>query len=204
MPKDPVEFTIGDYLFRHHPPKAMPRVVEYDKLRVRLDHDSGVLNTLAFTFEKADFQEMASGEPSGVARLIRLLSMLIDGNKPPTNEPVDDKTADTSALTPERDELPRTLKGLCLYYAKFGRLESASKMADDSVVWNALQTEEAFNQHPCEVAPLVCAFRVIGELFAPFGNQLRDLYEKAKAERSSNSSSDNAEASEPTAPTSLT
>ena len=199
MPKTPVEFTFADHRFRHTPLMAMPLAREFDKLRIRLDHESGTLGTLAYTLEDSDLDDMVSLSPTGVAKIVNLVSRLVDGNQPNAS------TVDDGDDAKPRDELPRKLDELLLYFLRAGDVQFASSLqGSDALVWHDLQTEEQVNSHPVDLAAFVCAGYVIGGLFAPFADRFRAWYDKAKAGPSTPSTPNSAETDEATAPTSLT
>jgi hypothetical protein len=196
--QDPVEFELQGHRFRYTPLPAMPLAREHHKLLVRFDGDSGALNTLAFNFDKADFGEIMRGEAAGVFRLVKLVSMLVGADTRRGATPVDDEGAPIPAPV---DELPNSLDGLFLYYARLGKVQQGLE-SQGSVVWADLQSEEAFNAHPCAIAPAICAAQVLRGIFDPFVGPLLGLIAKAKARASTKSTSTNEETNEPAPPTS--
>ena len=201
MPK-PEEFTFQDHRFRHTPLPAGPLAREYDKLRIRLDHESGALQTLAYTLNNDELREMAVLDPNGVFRLVSLLSRFVDAHEPYAVEPA---AEDDGAPLKPADKLPRTLLGLLLHYLEVGRVQWAVTLpGSDEPKWLDFWTEEQINEHPISIAPFACMWQVLRGLFAPFADPLRAWFDQAKAEQSSKSSNDNAELDEATALTSET
>lgn len=176
----------------------MPLAREYHKLLLRFDGDSGALNTLAFNFDKDDFSEIMSGETAGVFKLVKLISMLVGTDTRRGAAPVDDEGVPLHAPV---DELPSSLDGLCLYYAKLGKVQCGLE-SQGAVIWTDLQSEEAFNAHPCVIAPMICMAQVLRGVFAPFVFPLLGLIAKAKGRASTESTSTNEETSEPAPQTS--
>jgi len=195
--QDPVEFELQGHRFRYTPLPAMPLAREHHKLLVRFDGDSGALNTLAFNFDKADFGEIMRGEAAGVFRLVKLVSMLVGADTRRGATLVDDEGASAAPV----DELPNSLDGLFLYYARLGKVQQGLE-SQGAVVWADLQSEEAFNAHPCTIAPAICAAQVLRGIFDPFVGPLLGLIAKAKARASTKSTSTNEETNEPAPPTS--
>ena len=194
MPLDPVEFVLNGDTFRHTPLPSIPLAREHHKLLVRLDHDSGALNTLAFTFETEDFAEIQKFEAAGVFRLIKVLSMLI-GTDQRRGAPVDeDADPDAPVVPPAIDDLPRTLEGLYLYYAKLGHVQQRVD-ANGRAMWVDLQTEDQFNELPVAAAPPFCAWQVLRGLFVPFADLLRGFAATAKEQTSTAAISMSAETS---------
>jgi len=204
MPQDrTVEFTFADYSFRYTKLAPIPLARELFKLLVRFDHDTGMLNTLAFNFESKDYAEIAKMGPAGMLRLVKLVSMLVKADEPLPTKP--DPLTLVEGEEPEiksRDELPSALDELLLYYVELGQVEYGV-LAHGEMSWLPLRSEKDFAKHPCELALYITAFNVLRGMFGPFVTSLREYSEaQAKTKALSGSSSSDVENTSPEAPTS--
>lgn len=198
-----VKFEFQGHTFRFQELAAIPLARELHRLLVRLDHDTGMLNTLAFRFDNSDFGEMRKMSPAGILKFVKLISMLVKADEPIPVAVESDEDGETGDEPKTRDELPRTLDELCLYYAQLGKVEHLV-MQGEHEHWLPLQSEDNLNKHPVKIAPFIVAFNVLKSIFVPFASPLLALIEERKVQTSPSTqpSSSDKESSSPVLPTS--